>query len=312
MIVTVTLNTALDKTSTVPNFEVGRRHRAIEITVLPGGHGINVARSLKNIGYPVIATGLLGGQTGMNIAEQLTREGIPHDFIRIKGESRTSTAIIDPASGSQTEINEFGPRVYRKELSMFIEKLEYLSKTSEFVIFCGSIPPNIKGSMYSEMVRRLRSKKVLSVLDAAGEPLRLGIKGKPYLIKPNQEEAETIVGYEFQDEERFILGLERLRSMGAQNVIVTNSSGFYATIDDRFFRGFTPDVEVVSTVGSGDAFVAGLISGMAQKMELEESMLMALAAGAANAMSYGAGHFQKRTFEELLSKGEVTEIKLKR
>src|SRR5918912_3906241 len=118
MIVTVTLNAALDRTLTVPNFQRGQRHRASLGLTLAGGKGINIARALKRLGVPVVATGLAGGATGTRIIEALTAEAILNDFVRIDGESRTSTAVVDPTAPTYTEINEWGPAVQADELQM--------------------------------------------------------------------------------------------------------------------------------------------------------------------------------------------------
>ena len=117
MIVTVTLNAAIDRTLTVPNFQRGQRHRASAGVTLAGGKGINVARALKTLGVPVVATGLVGGQTGTRIIEQLSDEAILNDFVHIEGESRTSTAVVDPTGSTYTEINEWGPAVHPEELT---------------------------------------------------------------------------------------------------------------------------------------------------------------------------------------------------
>src|SRR5215216_7698562 len=127
MIITVTLNTAIDKTLEVPNFRIGRRHRSVAQATMPGGKGVNVARALKLLGRPVIATGLAGGATGSRILERLAEESILNDFTRIEGESRTNLAVIDPTSGEQTEINERGPEVRAEEVDRLIEKLLYLA-----------------------------------------------------------------------------------------------------------------------------------------------------------------------------------------
>ena len=127
MIITVTLNAAIDKTVAVPSFRLGRRHRAVEQTAMAGGKGVNVARALKALGRPVIATGFAGGHTGTRIIEQLTDEAILSDFVRIREESRMSSAVIDPTSGEQTEINERGPSVSEAELELFFDKLLYLA-----------------------------------------------------------------------------------------------------------------------------------------------------------------------------------------
>ena len=123
MIITVTLNPALDKTLEVPNFTPGRRHRTVDQVTMPGGKGINVARAIKRLGQPVIATGLAGGATGTRIVEALNGEAILNSFVRIREESRTNTAVLDPTTGLQTEINERGPAVSRPELELFHEKL---------------------------------------------------------------------------------------------------------------------------------------------------------------------------------------------
>src|SRR5881394_546450 len=133
MIVTVTLNAALDRTLTVPNFQRGQRHRASQALTLAGGKGINIARALKHLEVPVVATGLVGGRTGTRIVEQLTAEAILNDFVHIEGESRPSTAVVDPTGGTYTEINEWGPAVRAEELAILIEKLHYLSQGAELV-----------------------------------------------------------------------------------------------------------------------------------------------------------------------------------
>ena len=135
MIITVTLNAAIDKTLAVPNFRLGRRHRAVEQTAMAGGKGVNVARALHALGQPVIATGVAGGPTGTRIIEHLTEEGILNDFVRIREESRTSTAVVDPTSGEQTEINEHGPHVTEGELELFVDKLLYLAKGAAVCVF---------------------------------------------------------------------------------------------------------------------------------------------------------------------------------
>src|SRR5689334_16717975 len=123
MIVTVTLNAALNRTLTVPNFQRGQRHRASGGLTLAGGKGINVARALKRLDVPVVATGLAGGRTGTRIVEELTTEAILNDFVRIGEESRTSTAVVDPTANTYTEINEWGPHVHEAELEMLLDKL---------------------------------------------------------------------------------------------------------------------------------------------------------------------------------------------
>ena len=172
MILTVTANAAVDKTLTVPNLQLGHRHRAQQGIVIPGGKGVNVARALKRLGEPVIATGLAGGRTGSHILDGMTEEGILNDFVRIRGESRTSTVVVDPTSGVQTEIYEYGPEVGEDELAMLREKLHYLSGAVSTVVLAGSLPRRVPTELYAGMISEMTRRKVRTVIDCDGEPLR--------------------------------------------------------------------------------------------------------------------------------------------
>lgn len=315
MIVTVTPNAAIDKTLTVPSFQVGYRHRASQSLTLPGGKGVNIARALKTLGQPVIASGLVGGHTGQQIVEGASREGILNDFVRIAGESRTSTAVIDPTSLSQTEINEWGPAVGEHELEAFLEKIEYLAKGAHYVIMAGSLPRKVPDDFYAEILRRVRKHRCQTVLDTAGEPLRLGVRARPNIVSPNIHEAEDLVGHEFHDDQDIIDATEIIHSLGAHNVIITGSDGCYARVRHgrryRVFHVSVPLLErVVSTVGSGDAFLAGFIACHFQRMDVTECLRYGLACGAANTQRYGAGVLDSDEVERLLETTEVTEVKV--
>src|SRR5256714_7199119 len=199
MIVTMTMNAALDGTLTVPNFRSGQRHRARGGLPLAGGKGINVARALKRLDVPVVATGLAGGRTGTRVVEELTGEAILNDFVRIVDESRTSTAVVDPTAGTYTEINEWGPHVEEEELTMLLEKINYLPRAPDIVVFAGTPPRGVSDSFYAEAVRELTRRHVRAVLDSEGPPLRLGVEAEPFLVSPNEREAEGLVGQELGD-----------------------------------------------------------------------------------------------------------------
>src|SRR5437773_6767166 len=155
MIITVTLNAAIDKTLEVPNFRLGRRHRSVAQTTMPGGKGVNVARVIKRLGRPVVATGFAGGATGTRVVELLTEESILSDFVRIREESRMSTAVVDPTSGEQTEINERGPAITEAELELFVDKLLYLAKGAGVCVFSGSLPRGVDSDVYARLIQEL-------------------------------------------------------------------------------------------------------------------------------------------------------------
>jgi 1-phosphofructokinase family hexose kinase len=312
MIVTVTLNAAIDRTLTVPNFQLGQRHRASAGLTLAGGKGINVARALKHLGVPVVATGLAGGRTGTRVVEELTGEAILNDFVRIADESRTSTAVVDPTGGSYTEINEWGPHVEADELEMLIEKLHYLSRGADFVVLSGSLPRGVDRGFYAELIRDLSRRQVLTVLDSEGEPLRLGLEAEPYLVSPNQLEAEALVGQEFYEQQDFALALEHIAELGARNVLITNESGCFARLREgrklRRYRALAPQVEPVSAVGAGDVLLAGFIAAHVEGKPPEEALRDAVAAGTASTLELGAGRFEAREAGRLRPDVDVADL----
>jgi 1-phosphofructokinase family hexose kinase len=312
LIVTVTLNAAIDRTLTVPNFQLGQRHRASQGLTLAGGKGINVARALKRLDIPVVATGLAGGRTGTRIVEELTSEAILNDFVRIGDESRTSTAVVDPTSAKYTEINEWGPHVSEEELAMLLDKISYLARGADMVVFAGTLPRGVDESFYANAIRDLNRRNVRAVLDSEGQPLRRGVEAEPYLVSPNQREAEALVGQEFNDDEDYLMALDRIADMGARNVLVTAEARIFGLFREErkrlVFRADAPDLEPVSAVGSGDVLLAAFLASRVSERSLEDSLRQAVAAGAASTLEVGAGRFEPREASRLLGSIEVHEL----
>jgi 1-phosphofructokinase family hexose kinase len=312
MIVTVTLNAALDRILTVPNFQLGHRHRASEGVALAGGKGINIARALKRLDVPVVATGLAGGPTGARILEELRAEGILHDFVRIGEESQTSTTVVDPSGSSYTEIYERGPAVTADELDLLVEKLRYLARAADWVVFAGSLPRPVEEAFYAETIRDLNRRGVRTALDAEGEPLRLGVEAEPFLVAPNEREAEGLVGQEFNEEADFTQALDDIAELGARNVLIAETSGCFALFREererRRFHVIAPKLEAVSQVGSADVLLAGFIAAQIGGRPLEEALRSAVAAGAASTLAVGAGRFEPREAGRLLPSVEAIEL----
>jgi 1-phosphofructokinase family hexose kinase len=312
VIVTVTLNTALDRSLTVPTLQLGQRHRASDVLTLAGGKGINVARALKRLEVPVVATGLAGGRTGTRIVEELTAEAILNDFVRIREESRTSTLVVDPTSGTQTEINEWGPKVTESELATLMEKIRYLSRGAEAVVFAGSLPRGVAETFYADAARELGRRGVRVALDAEGEPLRLGLDAEPWLVSPNQHEAEQLVGQELFDDEDFVMALDAIAELGARNVHITLENGCFALVrEDRQVRRYhavVPRLEPVSVVGAGDALLAQWVTATVEGESAEDAVRFAAAAGAASVLEVGAGRFDPAEARRLAAAVEVHEL----
>jgi 1-phosphofructokinase family hexose kinase len=314
MIVTVNLNAAIDKTLAVPNFRLGRRHRAVEQTAMAGGKGVNVARALKALGQPVIATGVAGGPTGTLITEALTGEGILNDFLRIREESRTSTAVIDPTSGEQTEINEYGPLVSELELERFVEKLLYLARGATVCVFSGSLPRGVDPGLYGRLIEELKRLGVSTVLDSEGEPLIVATRKGPDLVSPNELEAEGLVGREFADEEDRLAGIGEMVELGAREAIMTLPDGCLALLADgadrRVYRATLDPLEPVSAVGSGDAFLAGFVAARYSGSGNEDCLRFAVACGAESTQHFGAGVVDLRDVERLRPEVGVEQLEL--
>jgi 1-phosphofructokinase family hexose kinase len=314
MIITVTLNAAIDKTLEVPSFRLGRRHRSVEQRTMAGGKGVNVARAVKRLGRPVIATGFAGGPTGTRIVEQLTEESILNDFVRIREESRTNTAVLDPTSGEQTEINEPGPEVSEREVELFCDKLLYLAQGAQLVVFAGSLPRKIEADLYARLVRDLRKLGVTTVIDSDGEPMRHAVRAEPSVVSPNVLEAEELVGHEFNDDEDRTIAVRELVELGAREAIMTVPDGCFAqVIEDggpRLYRVRVDTREPRAAVGSGDAFLAGYVSARYTGSPPAECLRFGVACGTESTQHLGAGVIDPREVERIVEEITVEPIEI--
>jgi 1-phosphofructokinase family hexose kinase len=306
MIITVTLNPALDKTLQVPNFTPGRRHRTVDQMTMPGGKGVNVARAVKRLGQPVIATGIAGGATGTQIVEALNDDSILNDFVRIREESRTNTAVLDPTTGLQTEINERGPAVGAQELELFHDKLLYLAKGASMCVFAGSLPRGIEPGVYAELIREVKRLGVTTILDTEGEPLRLGVRADPDIVSPNELEAEELVGQEFNDDHDRAQAVIEMGRLGAREAIMTVRDGCFAQVVEDgpvLYRVRVGEQEARSRIGSGDAFLAGYVAARYNGGSAVECLRYGVACGAESVQHFGAGTLDPVNVDRLL--GEV-------
>ena len=314
MIITVTLNAAIDKSLAVPNFRLGRRHRTVEQRTMAGGKGVNIARTLKALGQPVIATGFAGGATGTHIVEQLTEESILNDFVRIREESRTNTSVLDPTSGVQTEINERGPAVTAREVELFRDKLLYLARGAAIVVFAGSLPRGVEPDLYASLIRDLERSDVTTVVDTDGEPLRQAVRAEPDLVSPNVLEAEELVGHEFSSEEERSLAMGEIDALGPREVIMTLPDGCLAQIvvdGQRLLkRARIEPREPIAKRGSGDAFLAGYLAARYEGRPPDQCVRFGVACGAESTGRFGAGQLDPREARRLMGDVEISLVEL--
>ncbi|HUB72881.1 MAG TPA: 1-phosphofructokinase family hexose kinase [Solirubrobacteraceae bacterium] len=314
MIITVTLNAAIDKSLAVPNFRLGRRHRTVDQRTMAGGKGVNIARTLKALGQPVIATGFAGGATGTHIVEQLTEEAILNDFVRIREESRTNTSVLDPTTGQQTEINERGPSVSAGEVELFRDKLLYLARGAAIVVFAGSLPRGVEPDIYASLIRDLERLEVLTVIDTDGEPLRQAVRAEPDVVSPNVLEAEELVGHEFSGEQERSLAVAEIAALGPREAIMTLPDGCFAQvlIDGQrvLKRARIEPREPVARSGSGDAFLAGYLAARYEGRPPDQCLRFGVACGAESTGRLGAGLIDARETRRLMGSVELGVVEL--
>ncbi|HEU0023971.1 MAG TPA: PfkB family carbohydrate kinase, partial [Thermoleophilaceae bacterium] len=223
-----------------------------------------------------------------------------------------STAVIDPTSGEQTEINEYGPLVSESELERFVEKLLYLAKGAGVCVFAGSQPRGVEPGLYGRLIEELKRLGVSTVLDSEGEPLSIATRKGPDLVSPNELEAEGLVGREFADEEDRLAGVAEMVELGARESIMTLSNGCVAQLTDgadrRTYRATFEPLEPVSSVGSGDAFLAGFVAARYSGRGNEDCLRFAVACGAESTQHFGAGVVELREVERLRQDVQVEEL----
>ena len=315
MIITVTLNAAIDKTLEVPSFTPGRRHRTVDQTTMAGGKGVNIARAIKRLGQPVIATGLAGGSTGNRIVEALNDEAILNGFVRIREESRTNTAVLDPTTGLHTEINERGPAVSSMELELFREKLLYLAKGASICVFAGTLPRAVDPDVYSGLIREVRRLGVITMIDTEGEPLRLAMRAEPDVVSPNELEGEELVGHEFNDVDDRAQAVVDMTQLGAAEAIMTVPDGCYAHVIDgagsSVYRVQVQEQEARSSIGSGDAFLAGYVAARYAGRSTVDCLRFGVACGAESTQHFGAGIIDPTRVDKLLAEVRAERLGLR-
>lgn len=295
MILTVTPNAAVDKTYCINNFQIDHVNRPTLTHTVAGGKGINVARVYQTLGGNAVVTGFLGGLNGRIVARALEKEEITEQCVRVSGETRLCCAVIDPTNSTQTEINELGHEITRREQAALLRRFEsLLSQVSfRFVVLSGSLPPGASDDLYAELIARAKSREVRAVLDTSGAALRVGLDAQPYFAKPNRAELAGI-GYSVQSEAE-LYEVARKLTREAVDVLALTLGADGALLmarDGTALRSFPPEIEFASAVASGDSFLAAYLwmwSHGAKPGDYREALRLATGAGAANAAVIGAG-----------------------
>lgn len=303
MITTVTLNAAIDKIFTLPGFALNKVHRVQDPITVPGGKGINVARVLRCLAQPVMATGLIAGHNGRLLLDGLHQESVPADFIDLgHGETRLAITMLDPHTGTQTECIEEGPFVEAEHLISLRNKVKLLAARSSWVIFSGSLPAGCPVDLYAELCQLAKSQGASVALDTSGEALLAGLEGRPDLVKPNEEEAVRYAGALSSGREHLQMAALKLTEAGAGMAVISmGGRGAVAAHAGRLYEVSLPPLSIVSPLGSGDAMVAGLVTAQLQRRSTLEVLRYGAACGTAAAMHAMAGFVDSDTVNDLFS-----------
>ena len=306
MILCLNPNAAIDKTIVVPSFEFGRIHRPESVIALAGGKGCNVARGLKTLGEVPVVSGWVGGFAGQFIETELQQEGIQTDFVHTDFESRTCTSILDRRNGKMTEIYEVGEAVPPEKVQELQAHIRAVIGNYEAVTLSGSLPPGVPLNFYASIIAIAREAGVPTFLDSSGEALRQGIGAGPFFVKPNEAEAKPLLGVEQDYSLDFVQAAREISAKYGTNVLLSmGAQGAVAARGTEAFVVRSPAVEAKSAVGSGDCSLAGLTYGILRESSFEQALICAMAAGAANTLTIGAGQFKREDFEMLRDQVQI-------
>ena len=309
MIYTVSLNPALDKTVQSEGFAVGRQNRVQTVQRDPGGKGINVSRALAVLGQKSILLGVLGGETGDFIADRLRGMGFDCDFTDGRTETRTNLKIVDPGTGTLTELDEPGGPLGEAVLETVHRKLLHEVARGDTVVFSGSLPPEAPPGLYRDWIADCKKAGAYTVLDTGGEALALGLEAAPDLVKPNRDELQSLCGRRLQSIGEAAAAADGLLQKGVRTAVVSlGAEGALLMTRDTTLYGKAPKIEALSTVGAGDTMVAMLLYARATRLTPAEALQAAIAAGSAKSVRRGTEPPLMPDIQALLPRVTVIEL----
>ncbi|HVT12261.1 MAG TPA: 1-phosphofructokinase [Fimbriimonadaceae bacterium] len=311
MILSVTLNPSVDHALFVDQLRVGDTNRVKRTERDAGGKGINLSRVVAELGAHTVATGFLGGGPGDYVRGVLGRQGVSHDFVEVAEDTRINFSVEDLSLGPPTTFNEPGPHIRHEELENLFAKVRGHIGEVRWMTLGGSLPPGVPADIFAQFIRLANEHRVRVALDTDGEPLKLGIEAGPVFLKPNAKECGRLLNRSIETPEQALEGAIELNARLPRTCIVIVSlgrDGAVMTCDQGYFRGYTPQVEVRSTIGSGDSLIGGFLWALEEGKPVEEALRWGLACGAATATTDGSEIARKPKVLELLPQARVERL----
>ncbi len=299
MIKTVTMNPAVDKTVEIDDFSLGTLNRISSVRLDAGGKGINVSKTIKALGGKSLATGILAGRNGDYIKNCLDQMDIANDFLFVKGETRTNIKVVDRVNNQNTDINEPGLDVSQEDLRLVENKVFQGIDMISILVLSGSVPSNTPKGLYKEWIERAQKSDTKVLLDSDGELLREGIKARPFLVKPNIDELERLLGRKLGSVAVVAEAARSITGSGVEIVAVSLGSEGAVFVDrHKAIHAEGLSVDVKSTVGAGDAMVAALALSFSRGFDIEKAVALSVAASAAKVATHGT---QAPELEDILN-----------
>lgn len=309
MILTVTMNPSIDVSYPLEVLHIDTVNRIEKVSKTAGGKGLNVSRVLSQLNAPLKATGVVGGKFGDYLTEQLDKDGIPHSFSKIEGETRSCIAILH--EGKQTEILESGPEVTAEEQEAFVAHFEELMADTDFITISGSLPKGINHDFYSLLIDKATEADVKVLLDTSGATLKASLENthKPFLIKPNETEIADLLGKEIHSDDELVEALEDKKFDGIEWIVVTlGADGAIVKHQKNYYRVDIPTIKVVNPVGSGDSTIAGLAYALSEGKSPEDVIKSGMVTGMLNTLEEKTGFINVDNFETLFKQIKVEKI----
>jgi len=301
MILTVTLNSSIDKLYLMDSVQPETVMRVKEVHNTAGGKGLNVSRVAAKLGEQVTAMGFTGGFNGQYLESLVSSPMIRCAFTHIKGETRSCINCWDLSCGRSTEYLEPGYPVTDDDIMRFLNDFDRELPAADVVAVSGSLPGGIPEDFYCELIRRCRAAGIPVLVDTSGARLVSAVKALPFFIKPNEEEIIQLTGRSFSGQNEAVSALKELRDTGISKVVLSmGADGALLACEDGVFHGRPPKITPRNTVGCGDSMVAGFATGIVRHLSAEETFRMALAVSAASALSIFTGDFDPDDYARLL------------
>lgn len=308
MIVTLTVNPALDRTISVDRLAFEDRSYIESRRESPGGRGINAACVIHSFGGKALAIFPSGGKNGKCFEEMLGACGFPTAAVPIGREIRTNLTITD-RQGLTVSLNERGPQLEKTEVDRLEKAVEKHLDGASWLLLCGSLPPGVPSNFYARLIGKARRKKVKTLLDADGDPLREGVEASPTVVCPNQPEAERLLNRALVTRNHFLDAVARIRAMGPETVALSlGSRGAMGAIEGALIEAIPPRVEVLCPIGAGDALAAAFAWSMERSGDFTDALRWGVATGTASATLPGLRTASLEQAKEIYRQVEVRRI----